>query len=431
MLTALRDTVASFILRSKITYLTKVKKSTFDKKNKHLLFLAWWFPPEISGGVYRPLSIARAAVQEGWDVTIVCGPEPQEVSAAGQYLIDMLPKSVSLIRLNKSALRPSCRLSERVDGGFETALENVLSVIRKLKYRPTVVVASGPPFNNFVSAYYLSLHYQVPYALDYRDEWTDCPFDFVQAGKSDRRWEAVCLNGAARVIYTTSSFLNKARVSFPDLNCGKCRIFPNGFEVEDVEVKEYLKAVRGDHCVISFVGALSEHTPPDLFLEHLEMVLEEQPELRSKLTIQFIGYCNPAVDARLKSSQLVGLIKRVGQLAKPAAMLEMQRSSALLLLNPENLRRYIPGKFFDYMASGTPILVYGRGGEVSEIVQETAAGIVVGSSCQELAAALRVFCCQAGDSNFNNARRQQWVQEHDRGKIAKALLKDIERFIEE
>lgn len=425
---AILDTLKTIVLRVKIFWLCKFRRSRLKETNKHLLLLAWWFPPELSGGVYRPLSIVRAAVQEGWDVTVVCGPDPERLSEAGQYLNDQLPKSVTVVRVRKSKLKPSYRLCPRIDGGFETALETFIHVIDVLKTKPSIVFASGPPFHNFVSAYYLSKHYDAPYALDYRDEWTDCPFSFVQLGNRDRQWEWVCLREASRVIFTTRSFLTKARTSFPGLVEEKCRVFSNGFEFGDVSIAIGEEAPPDDLFVLSFVGALAEHTPPDLFIEDLARVLHDDPELYARFVLQFIGNRNAAVESRMRSSSIFQIVQLNDQVTKPAAMAAMKRSTALLLLNPTGLSRYIPGKFFDYMASGTPILVYGVGGEVADIVEKTKAGIVVPVSAPgQLMAAFDKI--KSDKNKYSGVARSSWAREHDRNKIAKLMLEDLSELV--
>lgn len=67
----------------------------------------------------------------------------------------------------------------------------------------------------------------------------------------------------------------------------------------------------------------------------------------------------------------------IGHMAKSDVCSMMRASDGLLLLNPQSLSCYIPGKTYDYVASGRPILLYGEGGEMAAIVGERKAGVVV------------------------------------------------------
>ena len=51
-----------------------VPPKTVGGSSPHLLLLAWSFPPEINGGVYRPVSLAKYAARAGWRVTVSSGP---------------------------------------------------------------------------------------------------------------------------------------------------------------------------------------------------------------------------------------------------------------------------------------------------------------------------------------------------------------------
>ena len=48
-------------------------------------------PPQINGGVYRPVSLAKYAVRAGWRVTVATGPLKGAPSAAGLDLLNSLP----------------------------------------------------------------------------------------------------------------------------------------------------------------------------------------------------------------------------------------------------------------------------------------------------------------------------------------------------
>jgi hypothetical protein len=65
----------------------------------HLLLLAWSFPPEINGGVYRPVALAKYAARAGWKVTVASGPSTGQGTAAGIELLNSLPPQVRVCGL--------------------------------------------------------------------------------------------------------------------------------------------------------------------------------------------------------------------------------------------------------------------------------------------------------------------------------------------
>lgn len=47
------------------------------------------------------------------------------------------------------------------------------------------------------------------------------------------------------------------------------------------------------------------------------------------------------------------------------------------MFNPPELELYIQGKLYEYIASGTPVLLYGAGGEMARIIGRLGAGVAV------------------------------------------------------
>ncbi|AWI79763.1 hypothetical protein CEW87_10505 [Parazoarcus communis] len=398
--------------------------------NRHLLLLAWLFPPTVSGGVYRPLSFARRAADLGWQVTVIAGPEPDVPSHAGRYLLDRLPSSVRVVRISESTLRPSYRFFPYIDGGFGNVIDTLERAIADDISTPSLIFASGPPFHNFVVGWHLSRRLKRPLVLDYRDEWTQCPFDFVGQGNSDFFWERKCLEQASSVVFTTRSFIEQAQIAFPEADTRKFVHIPNGFDFDDLKqvAPNATQAVHPHYVLLSFLGALGPHTPPDGFLAAVRRMLAVHPNWRERLRIQFVGERHRSVDRMIADSDLSDIISLRDQVSKPEAMEIMRDSSALIAFNPISLRRYIPGKLFDYIASGRPILVYGEGGEVASIVRELDAGAVVPENdIDRLREALSGLSSRPLATD--ESERKDWLKRHERSVLADRLIEELDNLV--
>lgn len=397
---------------------------------RHLLLLAWFFPPTISGGVYRPLSFARRAAELGWQVTVIAGPAPQQASSAGEHLLRGLPSSVRVLRISESELKPSYRLFPQIDGGFGNVIETLEQIDTSDIKPPSVILASGPPFHNFVAGWHLSRRFNAPLVLDYRDEWTQCPFEFVRLGTADSGWELKCLEHAASIVFTTRSFMRQAQIAFPSTDQKKFIHIPNGFEPGDLppETEVSPPATQSNILQLAFLGALGPHTPADGFLNTVKELLESEPDWRTRLCIQFVGQRHRSVEPALSDSSLGDIISLRDQVSKPSAIRIMHESSALIAFNPPALERYIPGKLFDYIASGRPILVYGEGGEVASIVKELDAGIVVPENdvARLHDALMQLVAKGVADTD---GKREQWLRHHERAALADQLLQHIETLL--
>ena len=161
----------------------------FDRR---LIILTWEFPPQVTGGVYRPLSFARHAAASGWQVEVVCGPAASPPSEAGRYLTSLLPSSVSVTRVAADQ-GPHPWPLPKIDGGIINALSLYEAAARIDPGEAGVILASGPPFANFVAGYWLARRTGWRLVLDYRDEWTETPFRFVHKDGPIRKCQTLCL----------------------------------------------------------------------------------------------------------------------------------------------------------------------------------------------------------------------------------------------
>jgi len=144
-------------------------------------------------------------------------------------LLNTIPDRVDIFRATPATHALTNNWFPNIDGGFINALNLFSDVKAKLlRDPPSIVLASGPPFHSFVAAYYLSRYFRATFAIDYRDEWTECPFDFVSAGRFDRYWERCCLKKADVVIFTTKSHLEHQLQTFKELRREQCSVIPNG-----------------------------------------------------------------------------------------------------------------------------------------------------------------------------------------------------------
>jgi len=79
------------------------------------LLLAWFFPPVVSGGTYRPLSLVRYGARLGWQFAVLGSSRP--TSAAGEHLLQRVPANVKVARIDRN------------DGGFFFDVDLILGMI--------------------------------------------------------------------------------------------------------------------------------------------------------------------------------------------------------------------------------------------------------------------------------------------------------------
>jgi glycosyltransferase involved in cell wall biosynthesis len=400
---------------------------------RSLLLLMTFFPPYVAGGTYRPLSLARYGPGSGWDVQILTKDSGLPLTDEGRYLLESVPPSVSFERVPEPSLTPSHRRFPRIDGGFVQALASFRAGRPMVaQARPAVIFASGPSFDLFVTAYYLSRMSGARLVLGYRDEWSECPFAFVNRGNLDGWWERRCLRAADAVIFTTRAQLEHQIHVFPELDPAKCCVIPNGWEPSDFEVQvPELPAPEVGRFVLTYAGTLGPWTPPSGFLSTLARVLERRADLREKLRLHFLGRTLPLVLDEVRAFPWPHVLERDDAVPKFVACAIMRASHGLLLLNDNPLmERYIPGKVYDYIGAGPPILTFGEGGEVGSLIRELDAGPVVPAG--DAVALERILDRLIGNAvtRRKSATTDAWLARHTREQLARDTFTVLERVVD-
>ncbi len=393
------------------------------------MLLAWEFPPQVTGGVYRPLSFARHAAASGWRAEVVCGPSPDLPSEAGRYLAGLLPADVPVTRVSADSGTHPWPLS-KIDGGIMNALSIFEAAAARIKPgEGGVILASGPPFASFVAGYWLARRTGWKLALDYRDEWTENPHGVIRCDRANRKWEARCQAKADAVLFTTQSQLEHQVAMFPGLDRAKCEIVYNGWESSDFEsiVNDSTEPlVSRDHVTVTFVGNLGPWWEIETFLADAVDAIKVCPELAKRLQIRFVGRINPTVATAIKRFTPPLSILTTGELPKPEALSEMLNADLLLLPNPPRLARYIAGKTYEYVAAGRPILVHGTGGEIQQIVDQLGVAVVVAHRKPGLLAET-LMCALASFSKDVN-KSQKWLTERTRESAARHLYELLDQL---
>ena len=367
-------------LRSRWGYYARRDKHPSDARR--LLLLAWWLPPSVSPGVYRPLSQIQYAAQLGWNVSVVSGPKPNAVIAAGEHLARSIPASVDILRTDPTNLQTSWRLVPQLhDDSFVNSLNMTRSVMsQESRGLPSVIVASGPPFSTFVSAYHLGKFFGVPYVLDYRDLWSECQLGYFNTGRNSREWERACLRKAAAIIFTTKSQMQHQIEKFPELRRDKCYVVENGWEPADFSPIDFERTLNtsGDNFIyLAFLGTIVGHSSPLPFLSCLYRVLTRRHDLRSHVRVRLVGAVSETLKAALANNSCRDVIEYTEFTTRPRAYELMQTSHALLVFSPPGLAMYRPGKIYAYVAARRPVLIYGSRGETSDLVEELRCGRLI------------------------------------------------------
>lgn len=237
-----------------------------------------------------------------------------------------------------------------------------------------VLITTGPPHSLHLIG--LGLKKELPdlkWIADFRDPWTQISYHTQLkltpfAKKKHQRLEKEVLSNADLVLST--SFTD--RDNFKKLGAKKVECITNGF---DSEINT--KIVSTEKFTLSYIGMLEVLRNPVKLWKALIDMIDEIPEFKENFELKFVGKISDDILNVLNKTSLKENIVNKGYLSHQESVEEMLNSDILLITNFENEKSkgIIPGKLFEYMASGRTILSIGpKHSDVEIILKETESG---------------------------------------------------------
>lgn len=232
------------------------------------------------------------------------------------------------------------------------------------------VVTTGPPHSAHLVGRALARR-GVPWLADFRDPWSDIHYVGALARSAgaearDRALEASVLREAGAVVTVSEPLARRLRERVAGLGARTpVHVVRNGFDPADVAGAA--PPVRTDRFEIVYTGTL--FGTPTALLDG--MAGEPRAHLRIVGTV-------PDDFAAAVERRGLGARVTVEPTVPHADAVAAMRGAALLLLTVEAAWSYadavVPGKTYEYLASGRPVLGLGPPGEAAGILAATSAG---------------------------------------------------------
>jgi glycosyltransferase involved in cell wall biosynthesis len=229
---------------------------------------------------------------------------------------------------------------------------------------------------------------------DFRDGWTfeswRPPFPTPMQRGLDRRLERRVVRTADRVVAAHLPLVEDFRTR---LGVEAAHV-PNGWDPDlDSELAQARPpSVEPGRTTLVYTGKLSGGwgRDPGALFDALKLVLRDDPGMRDRLALVLAGRLDRDEESLLEGLELDGVVRHVGHLSRAEAAALQREADALLLLTSRELSWEAPGKLFEYLAAGRPILALASGNEAARIVNETGTGVTVPpDDVEAIAGALR------------------------------------------
>ncbi|ASW72879.1 glycosyl transferase family 1 [Chryseobacterium piperi] len=404
-------------------------------EEKKILIITYYWPPAGGPGVQRWLKFAKYLPDFGWK-PIIYTPENPSYPLLDESLLNDVPKDLDIIKtniwepyqlaekLNKSNKKFKAgqfdvgtnqnwksKLSIWIRGNFFIPDARVFWVKPSVKFleqylkehKIDVIVTSGPPHSLHLIGLQLKKEFpSLKWVADFRDPWTEISYyKHLKLTKSSdrkhRQLESEVFKNADITLATSYTDAENFRKNGANSIC-----ITNGFDESDAEKKaeghnsEKANLQNGEiaqmldngdnelkpsnpqtQFTLSYIGVLEQLRNPENLWKALDNLVTTDTDFAQHFTLKFAGRIDDKILTSLQNSNLKKHILDLGYLSHDKAITEMQNSDVLLITNfpNESSKGIIPGKIFEYLATGKQIISFGPDkADVSKILEETHAG---------------------------------------------------------
>lgn len=382
-------------------------------KKHEFLYVAHNFPPLIGAGVARTEQNCRLLPSFGWRPTVLTSMADNNAEVDGKYA-DM---GVEVLRasggIKENRLRALPRGGRRLNAGYSIQLLRFLAkwmlipdrhVLWKLPAQRMAlkasknhdwqcVLATMPPMSAGWVGKFVAERLRLPFVLEYRDvvseDYKRISLGFLRKA-AKQAIERSLVRAAAKII-TVSPGIKNWLVQRHGLGVQDVEMIPTGFMLEDREYFSSLPQLQNERFTMIYAGTFQRERKPDTVLEAVRRILERGIIDRQKLRIVFISNLAQSAISRFGLDDIAETLPMVSH----EETFEWYAKSDVLLLicdkcDYQNVT--YPGKLFEYLMTGKPILgLMGKDSVSAEVLTKAGTGPVVDADDVEEAAAQIAF----------------------------------------
>jgi glycosyltransferase involved in cell wall biosynthesis len=370
---------------------------------KRVLVIAYLFPPILNSGTQRPLKFVKYLPQFGWE-PIVLTADRLDGWPLDPHLLEEIPAGVRVVRvplLNDrigdligtigitatNRRRISHAVSWRLRGWRSdpdlftswqpTAVRTAMSIFRETGF--DAILATGYPWTSLLIGRDLSKKTLCPLIADFRDPWAADDLFSGNLPPDQKERTLLCersvVQQASAVVSVSQTMTDQMRLAHPGVPAERFLTIHNGFDPPDLTASP--PTPRSGKLRIVFTGVWKRDYGPDGLYQVVEHLASRRPELVANLEVIAAGFEPGEAERR----GLSHIIHELGQIPHAAALGLMQSADALFFTTGGGSyqRHHIPGKLFEYLGSGRPIIaVADSEGESARLMARVGGAVVVG-----------------------------------------------------
>ena len=390
----------------------------------NVLVISYPFPPLTRSGTYRPAKFVKYLPEYDWKPVVIT-VSPNLDDPIDNTLSKDIPKDLKIIRIPAPQPKPMDHFLNLVDrfrnrdsgiirNNEDQSKQKNLSIIARLKnfikkvllaplsfvqYPPIdreifwslrvipvarkaikendikIIFTTSPPFSPLITGLILKMITGVPWVADFRDPWTTEELRYRTTGwrsNVNRFVERKTLRGANSVIGVTPNWIDDLQhIAGETKKSNKYYLITNGYDEADFSSLTLADLTFNSEVKISHIGSMYQGSIEPL----LNGLTQIDQSVITKLRVEIIGYMHPQDLDMLSSTSYPGKIIYQHQRITHEESLELMCNSHVLLLSLPF--EYFPGKVFEYMRVGRPVLAIAQDGAVADLIKKSGIGYVV------------------------------------------------------
>ncbi|HZY78057.1 MAG TPA: glycosyltransferase family 4 protein [Cyclobacteriaceae bacterium] len=376
--------------------------------SKKVLIITYYWPPSGGSGVQRWLKFVKYLDKAGWE-TFILTPENPSFSLSDPTLLRDVPANTEVLhlpiwepynafhRLSGLFGKKKVAQTDMISTGKKSLFQTFSSWVRGNLFIPDPrifwvrpasaflsnfvktngiekIITTGPPHSIHLIGLRLKKKFPaLKWIADFRDPWSEWDLldtlslsDFAR--KRHKTLERRVLQTADRAITIAPYHVRL----FEKSGGRKVDLITNGFDTDDFE---QVKRVRTEKFTIRHTGVVDELRDPRPFMVALKKVVGE---MNGDVLVEFIGSVNSAFKEFVNSDPVLKPIVKFTSTVPHKELLQLYGQTDLLLLvlaHTAHASGNLPGKFFEYLASGIPIIAVGPvDGDAADVISKSNAG---------------------------------------------------------
>jgi hypothetical protein len=423
-------------------------------QNKKVLIITYYWPPSAGSGVQRWLKFAKYLPDYGWD-PIVFTPENPDFDLRDESLLKEVPAGLEVLKfpiwepyqilrsLKKEKIKDPGVIMEKKKKSLldklaiwlranlivpdprvfwvKPSVGFLMSIIEKNNIE--AIITTGPPHSLHLIGRDIRRKKELAWIADFRDPWSS--WEFLDSlpmlrmiRKKHEKLEQSVLKEADAVMTISPTF----KTEIEALGNREVRVITNGFDRTDMPSSFYAHSNNEGVFHIVYTGIIDSIRDPIPFLNALKAAFYQ---VEKEIRLTFVGKVSGQVVDYIKAdSWLFAHVEFAGYLSHQEVFKFYAKANLLLLIltHTKNAKGNIPGKLFEYIATGRKIIALGDpGGDASKIILEANAGKVFRHGSVKAIQQYLETQFMLPTKEAESSQIEQFERKHLTGELAKLL----------